>query len=77
MQAGWTSQYVRSQVSTSASEDGTDVAAWVEKLQTVNPDPDAVEFTYAAPSIINYIILSMVHKDLYIAVYALGFVGIW
>lgn len=74
---GWTSQYVRTQMETSASTSTADVKAWVDKLRSANTAPSWCELTFAAPSIINYIILTLVHEDLFHAIYALAFVGIW
>jgi len=74
---GWTSQFARSEVDLTADSSSDAVSsAWVSELNNVNPNPSSCEFTFAAPSLLDYIILQLVHQDLYKAVYALAFVGV-
>ena len=48
----------------------------MNELDGINPDPDSCQFTYAASSLLDYIIIQLVRQDLYKALYALAFVGI-
>jgi hypothetical protein len=74
---GWASQFARSEVDLTADSSSDAVSsAWVSELNNVNPNPSSCEFTFAAPSLLDYIILQLVHQDLYKAVYALAFVGL-